>query len=121
MLFRSRFKTNAERGGVFERVAMRGITVGQVAEAIVAADFYYEEGDAGAFTPVLRDIDVRDVTSRHSKYALLLRGYDRSPITGVRLADCTFEHVEHEDVLEAVRGLALSNVRVNGELRRGSP
>jgi len=116
-----RFKTNSTRGGVIERVAMRHVQVGQVAEAIVTADFYYEEGDAGEFTPVLRDIDVRDVTSRHSKYALLLRGYDRSPITGVRLADCTFENVEREDVLEAVRGLAVTNVRVNGELRRGSP
>src|ERR1041384_2286621 len=59
-----RVKTNAERGGVIERVAMREITVGQVAEAIVAADFYYEEGDTGSFTPVLRDVDVRGVTSR---------------------------------------------------------
>ena len=116
-----RFKTNSTRGGVIERVAMRHVQVGQVAEAIVAADFYYEEGDAGDFTPVLRDVDVRDVTSRRSKYALLLRGYDRSPITGVRLVDCSFESVEADDVLEAVRGLTLANVRVNGELRRGSP
>src|ERR671934_157785 len=46
-----RFKTNAARGGTIERVAIRNITVGQVAEAIVAADFYYEEGDTGGVTP----------------------------------------------------------------------
>src|SRR5262249_17338744 len=68
------FKTNSRGGGVLERVAIRQIRVGEVAEAIVAADFYYEEGDTGAFTPVLRDIDVRDVTSRRSKHAFLLRG-----------------------------------------------
>jgi len=113
-----RVKTNSTRGGVLERVAIRHITVGQVAEAIVAADFYYEEGDAGEFTPVLRDIDVRDVTSRKSKHAFLLRGYDRSPITNVHVADCTFDGVQSPDVLEAVRNLALTNVRVNGELRR---
>jgi polygalacturonase len=116
-----RFKTNSTRGGVIERVAIRQITVGQVAEAIVAADFYYEEGDAGAFTPVLRDVDVRDVTSRKSKYAFLLRGYDRSPISNVRVTDCTFDGVASPDVLEAVRDLVLTNVRVNGELRRGLP
>ena len=116
-----RFKTNSTRGGVIERVAMRHVTVGQVAEAIVTADFYYEEGDAGAFTPVLRDVDVRDVTSRRSKYALLLRGYERSPITGIRLADCSFDNVEAGDVIEAVRDLTLTNVRVNGELRHGVP
>ena len=70
---------------------------------------------------MLRDVDVRDVTSRKSKYALLLRGYERSPISGIRLADCSFDNVAADDVLEAVRGLTLTNVRVNGELRRGSP
>jgi polygalacturonase len=112
-----RFKNNAERGGVIEHVAMRRIIVGQVAEAIVAADFDYEEGDTGAFTPVLRDVDVREVTSRKSKYAFLLKGYARSPIADVRIADCTFDGVESPDVLRGVRDLVLTNVRVNGYLR----
>jgi polygalacturonase len=113
-----RFKTNSTRGGVIERVAMRNITVGEVAEAIVAADFFYEEGDSGRFTPILRDIEVRNVTSRRSQYAFLLRGYERSPITDVRVTDCSFDGVQKPDVLEAVRGLVLTNVRVNGEVRR---
>jgi polygalacturonase len=116
-----RFKTNSVRGGVIERVAMRQITVGQVAEAIVAADFYYEEGDAGRFTPVLRDVDIQNVTSRHSTYAFLLKGYERSPISGVRARDCTFDGVESPDVLESVRDLSLTNVRVNGQLRHSLP
>jgi polygalacturonase len=112
-----RFKNNAERGGVIERVAMRRIEVGQVAEAIVAADFYYEEGDTGAFTPVLRDVDVREVTSRKSRYALMLKGYARSPIADVRISDCTFDGVEQPDITESVRDVVLANVRVNGYLR----
>ena len=115
-----RFKTNSARGGVIETVAMRDITVGQVAEALVAADFYYEEGDTGALTPVLRDVDVRRVTSGKSKYVFFLRGYDRSPITDIRIADCVFDGVAAKDVIEAVRGLVLTNVRVNGELRSSS-
>jgi polygalacturonase len=111
-----RFKTNAERGGVIERVAMRDVTVGQVAEAIVTADFYYEEGDTGAFTPVLRDIEVTRVTSRKSKYAFLLKGYERSPIANVRVADCTFDGVASPDVLQNVKNLTFTNVRVNGKL-----
>jgi len=112
-----RFKTNAERGGTIERVAMRDVTVGEVAEAIVAADFYYEEGDTGAFTPALRDVDVRGVTSRKSRYAFLLRGYERSPIADVRVTDCTFDGVADTDVLEHVRDLVLTNVRQNGRMR----
>jgi polygalacturonase len=110
-----RFKTNASRGGVIERVAMREVTVGEVAEAIVAADFYYEEGDHGGFTPVLRDIDVRNVTSRKSRYAFLLKGYARSPIRDVRVTDCAFDNVASPDVLEHVRDLVLARVRVNGQ------
>jgi polygalacturonase len=114
-----RFKTNSIRGGTIEHVYLRDITVGQVAEAIVTADFYYEEGDAGPFTPVLRDVEVRRVTSRQSRYALLLRGYARAPITDVRVVDCTFDGVREDDRLDGVKDLELRNVRVNGALRSG--
>jgi len=112
-----RFKNNAARGGVIERVAMRDVTIGELAEAVVAADFYYEEGRKGAFTPVLRDVDVRNVTSRKSQYAFLLRGFDTAPITNIRVTDCTFDGVAKPDVLESVRGLVLRNVRINGTVR----
>jgi polygalacturonase len=112
-----RFKNNAARGGLIERVAMRDITVGEVAEAVVAADFFYEEGRNGKFTPILRDVDVRNVTSRKSKYAFMLRGFAEAPISNIRVSDCTFDGVESPDVLEGVKDLALKNVRVNGRLR----
>ena len=112
-----RFKNNAARGGVIERVAMRDVTVGEVAEAIVNADFYYEEGKNGAFTPVLRDVDVRNVTSRKSKYAFMLRGFADSPIANIRVSDCRFDGVQAPDVLEGVKGLVLKNVMINGQPR----
>ena len=112
-----RFKTNSVRGGVIEHVYMRNVTVGQVAEAVVAADFFYEEGDAGAFPPVLRDVEVRNVTSQKSRYAFLLRGYAHAPITDVRVVDCQFDGVAQPDRLEGVRGLRLTNVRVNGQTK----
>jgi polygalacturonase len=112
-----RFKNNAARGGLIERVAMRDVTVGQVAEAVIAADFFYEEGRNGAFTPILRDVDVRNVTSRRSQYAFKLRGFAEAPIANVRVTDCTFDGVESPDVLEGVANLVLTNVRVNGQPR----
>jgi hypothetical protein len=66
---------------------------------------------------VLRDIDVSGVTSRKSQYVLLLKGYARSPITDVRISDCTFEGVERPDVIQGVRDLVLANIRTNGQLR----
>lgn len=112
-----RIKTNSVRGGVIEHVYMRDVTVGQVAEAVVTINFFYEEGEGGRHLPVVRNIEVRNVTSRKSRHALLLRGFRNAPITGVRIQDCNFDGVAEGDVLENVRGVELRNVRVNGTLR----
>jgi polygalacturonase len=114
-----RFKNNAMRGGVIEHVYMRDVTVGQVSDAIVSADFYYEEGDTGGYTPVLRDVDVRRVTARQAKYGLYLRGYARAPITDLRITDCTWDHVSAADVIEGVRDVVLTGTKVNGSSRDG--
>jgi polygalacturonase len=111
-----RLKSNSVRGGTIERVFMRDVTIGQVREAIVAVDFLYEEGDAGKYPPVVRDIEVRNVTSKKSTYALLLRGYAHDPVANIRLVNCKFENVEMTDVLEHVKDIAFTNVSVNGKV-----
>jgi len=113
-----RMKTNSVRGGVIEHVYMRDVTVGQVAEAVVTINYFYEEGDAGKFPPIVRDVEVRRVTSKKSLHALLLRGYAHDPIQDVRLVDCTFDGVQKPDIVEHVTGLTFSNVKVNGEIRK---
>ncbi len=110
-----RLKTNSVRGGTIEGIYVRDVAIGQVAEAVVTINFYYEEGDAGKHPPVVRDIDVRNVTSKKSEYALLLRGYERAPITGVRLTDCRFDGVAKPSVLEAVKDIRFDNVSINGQ------
>ena len=112
-----RIKTNSVRGGFVEHVYMRDVAVGQVAEAVVTINLFYEEGDAGKFPPAVREIDVRNVTSGKSQYGLLLRGYAHSPMRNIRVTDCAFDNVAKDDVLEGVTGLTLKNVRVNGKLR----
>ena len=62
----------------------------------------------------MRDVEVRNVTSRTSKHGVLLKGYPNAPITDVRLIDCRFDGVTDGDVIEAVRDLARTNVVVNG-------
>jgi len=43
-------------------------------------------------------------------------GYARSPIADVRVADCTFDGVANPDILQNVKNLTFTNVRVNGKL-----
>jgi polygalacturonase len=112
-----RIKNNAMRGGLIENIFMRNVNVGEVAEAIVAIDFYYEEGETGAFTPIVRNVEVRNVKSSKSKYALYLRGFKRAPITDIRLEGCTFDGVAQPDLIENVEQLVLHDVRVNGKVR----
>jgi len=111
-----RLKTNSVRGGVIERVFMRDVTIGQVREAVVAVDFNYEEGDAGQFPPVVRNIEVRNVTSQKSNYGLLLRGYPHAPVSDIRLRDCTFDNVARADIMENVQRILFANVKINGKV-----
>jgi polygalacturonase len=115
-----RLKTNSVRGGFIEHVYMRNVTVGQVADAVLHIDLFYEEGDKGHYPPVVRDIEMRNVTSRKSNYALYLRGYKSDPIRDVRLIDCAFDNVARQDVIESVEGLTLTSVTVNGVPRRSA-
>ena len=111
-----RFKNNAARGGVLEHVYMRDVTVGQVADAVLQIDFLYEEGANGDFTPIVRDVEMRNVSSRKSKYALYLRGLEKGTIADIRVIDCTFDQVANPNVVERVEGLVNRNTKINGQL-----
>jgi polygalacturonase len=111
-----RLKNNAARGGILEHIYMRNVTVGQVADAVLQIDYLYEEGPNGAFTPVVRDVEMNNVTSRKSNYALYLRNIERGTIADVRVINCTFDNVAKPDVIERVEGLVMKNTRINGSL-----
>jgi len=113
-----RFKNNAMRGGVLEHIYMRDVTIGQVADAVLSVDLYYEEGRAGPHRPVIRDVEMRDVTSRKSPYALYMRAYPNAEISDIRVVDCRFDGVERGNVAEGVRALRFDGVTING--RRAS-
>lgn len=116
-----RIKTNAMRGGVIEHVYMRDCQIGRVENAVVSIDFFYEEGEAGAFRPTVSDIEVRNVTVERTEYALYLRGFTGAPIRDVRIIDTDFRRVARPNVTQNVEGLAMTNVRINGALAAPAP
>ena len=111
-----RLKNNAMRGGTLEKIFARNIEVGQVSFAGVSIDFYYEEGAAGNFKPVARDVSVSNLTVKKAKYAIYLRGFKNAPIENIDIAHCNFEGVTQGNEVEYVNGLTLDDVRVNGKL-----
>ncbi|RPI06084.1 MAG: glycoside hydrolase family 28 protein [Ignavibacteriae bacterium] len=102
-----RIKTNSVRGGVVENIFFRNISIGQVKDAVVHIDFSYEEGDRGSFTPMVRNVELRNIESTMSKYAVWIRCYDRSPAENVTIEQCTFNNVTEPNVIENVRGLTM--------------
>lgn len=110
-----RIKTNSYRGGAVENIYFRNNTVGQVAEAVIEVDYFYEEGKGGPFPPVVRNVVVENVTSRRSKRALYFRGFKGAPISGVRVAHCTFENAAEDNVFQDVSGVTIEDVTVNGK------
>lgn len=110
-----RIKTNSIRGGVIENIFVRNINVGRVRQAILHIDFDYEEGDAGEFTPLVRNIHLDNITSQSSDRAIFINAYERAPVTGVYITDCTFNGVEKDNLINYVEDLILENVTLNGE------
>ena len=102
-----RLKTNSVRGGFIENIFMRNVTVGQVSDAVLRINLLYEEGDAGAFPPPVRNIEMKNVTSKKSRYGVYLRGYKNNPIRNIRILNCSFENVSEPDVIENVEGIEM--------------
>ncbi len=110
-----RIKTNSYRGGTVENVAFLDITVGQVAEDVIAVDFFYEEGEGGPFRPLVKDILISNVTCQKSKYGIYLAGYKDAPITGVTISHCIFNDAAEGNISENVEDVKLEDVIVNGK------
>jgi polygalacturonase len=111
-----RIKTNSVRGGFVENIYIRNVSIGEVREAVLKINFYYEEADAGDYMPSVGNINMDNVTCAKSEYALYIRGYESSPIKNVHIINCIFEDIEKNSIIENVEDLVLENVIINGEL-----
>jgi polygalacturonase len=109
-----RLKTNAVRGGFIENVYIKNITIGQVKQAVLAIDFNYPDIEKGMYKPVVRNINMENVTSKKSKNALFLQGFEDAPITDVTLKNCAFDNVTNPDVVSNVKNIVMENVKING-------
>ena len=107
-----RFKNNAARGGILENVFMRRVKIGRVAEAALTIDLLYEEGPAGNFQAVVRNVEMSRITSSASPRVMFIRGYDGALIDNIRILDSKFHGVTHTEVLEGAGDIRLRNVDI---------
>jgi len=109
-----RLKTNAMRGGVIEDVYMRGIEVGQVADALLHIDFFYEEGLSGPHLPVVRRVEMDDIRCRKTRYGVYIRGFEKSPVRDIVLRNWEVGEAPGGNVIEHAESIRAENVRIGG-------
>lgn len=112
-----RIKTNSVRGGIVEHFYARDVEIGETQTAIVI-DFQYEEGDSGKHTPIVRNLDFRNIHCKKAGKVFQVRGYTRSPITNFSLINSRFDQVEGIGVLEELDNFVAKDVFIKGELFR---
>ncbi|MEZ4686411.1 MAG: glycosyl hydrolase family 28 protein [Bacteroidia bacterium] len=113
-----RIKTNKVRGGTVEHIYFRNSTVGQVREAVVRINMRYPiySDTSQTYMPVIHDIYVDNISSKKSRYGLLIDGYNaKYPVKDVFLKNCNFDGVEEGNSVEFGENLVFENCIMNGK------
>ncbi len=101
-----RLKSNSRRGGIIENVYMRNVTIGDVDEAIVHIYMFYAN-ETGDNHPLVRNIQVKNVTSKKSQYGIYIEAEEEYPVENILIEDCSFENVEKGNLLKGYKNLEL--------------
>ena len=107
-----RFKDNAVRGGILENFFARNVQIGRVGEAVLTVDLLYEEGAQGAFRPVVRNIQLDNITSSASPRIMYIRGFEGAVIENIRISNSTFSGVTETEVVSHAGTITLTNVTI---------
>jgi polygalacturonase len=112
-----RIKSNACRGGVMKNFYFRNIKVGEVREAVVKINMFYEREKAAKcnFLPSLSNVFVSNVTSQKSKYGIYIEGLQAKPVSNIHIEDCKFNNVEKDYFIKDASGLHVTNTTANGK------
>lgn len=108
-----RFKNNAVRGGILENIFMRNVKIGRVGEAVLTIDLLYEEGAKGSFKPVVRNVQLDNITSSASPRVMYIRGFPNAVIENIRLTNSTFDNVTQTEVVQHAGSITLDRVTIN--------
>lgn len=109
-----RLKSNSRRGGTIENIYMRNVTVGDLAEAVLHVDLFYAK-ETGENLPLIRNIRMKNVTSKNSPYAIYINSDEAYPVENILIEDCSFEGVQKGNLLNGYKNLVFKNVTINGE------
>lgn len=111
-----RVKTNKIRGGTIENLFVRNIEVGEVKEAVVKVNMHYtiSSNPDQFYVPNVKNLYIENVTSKKSKYGILIEGYDeKNTVKNVQISNCKFNGVADGNSITHASKLNLENVFIN--------
>jgi polygalacturonase len=115
-----RIKSNIKIGGTIQNIYVKNVKVVKVSKAIFSVNFDYSLklshmlGKSGIRIPVVRNVYLDNINSQESRYVLLIKGYEKSPVTNVNVFDSTFNNVQDGNTLDYVDELHIVNSLLNG-------
>jgi unsaturated rhamnogalacturonyl hydrolase len=112
-----RLKTNSGRGGFLENVFFRNVEIGQVSHSILTIDLVYGRVNEGAFPPVVRNVQMENVTATKAPRVLSIVGTPKSVVQNVRIVNSTFRGVDGPDQLVHSGTVTYQNVTVEAAPR----
>ncbi len=117
-----RMKTNLKIGGTIQNVYVRNVKVVKLSKAVFSVNLGYSLklshmlSATNTRIPHVKNVYIENVVSQASKYALLIKGYEGSPVQDIYISNSKFENVESGNELNYVEGLHMLNVLINGNL-----
>lgn len=122
-----RIKTSSARGGIIENVYVRNVTVGRCREAVLRINLNYDPKEIAerGHNPIVRNVNLQNVTCQESQYAIVLNGLDdECLIYDVNIKDCDWTGVKggkRANLCDSLvwtegryRDIHIENVNVNG-------
>jgi len=115
-------KSNSDRGGAIERVAMRRIAVGRASTALVRFEPNYHSHRGGEAHPAFLNISVSDVRcGLADTYAFYVEGNPSRPISDVLLRNIVVDRAGDPLWLRNAQQIRFENVSIGGTLLPEQP
>ena len=112
-----RIKTSDCRGGVIENVFVRNVEVGECKESVLKINLQYEPDELcnRNFPPIVRNINLENITSEKSRYGVYIVGLDGTEnVDGVTVSNCHFNNVADGNSIADAVNVHFNNLYING-------
>ena len=114
-------KSARTRGGLIERIFVKGIRGHRATRAVVSIVPNYDNDTTGEYPPEVRDVWVEDVHLRHSREGVVVYGWGDLLTRDIYLKNISVDTLSGSPLTyNHVEGLTLENVKLGGEDHSGT-